>query len=239
MTNEILEFVNIAAFNAYEARMKLLLNIPIIPTNKATGLPRPDLPSTVNYTTPIPHPEAADVKQICYIDENGDKTGETVVTQNTAKTRGWFVPEELPFGILEATGAASSQTIGIDFTTINQFDVATKARGINAIAPADRITISTPGRYELEYVMEFTGTIGRKYTIALFINNAPLIIDDGQVGSEFPTVDVTDASPVTTKRTAFVDLTAGNVVELRVLSSEAGSDLKILSGNFMVSEVEA
>jgi hypothetical protein len=222
-------FANLAEFNTFETKQKTKFSMPFFPRNAETGEIRTDLPPVTEYTKPIGHPESADSRVVCYIDDNADTTGDTIIDENEAKKRGWFVKESLPFGILEASGRAPAQTIGTSFVTVNQFDTPVKSRGVNAAG--NTITIQTAGRYEIEYLIEFVGAARRQYISAISINKNTQKQGTRRAQSQ-------GDRPSTMTGSVIANLQVGDVIELQISSLQSGSSFDVNAANLTVNQLE-
>jgi hypothetical protein len=86
--SEVFEFADRAAWQADEDAEKIRHGIPLISTNKATGLPSGKTHTTTAFSKPIIHPSNGRV--IVHADPKADRTGKDIKKVRDAKTNGWF-----------------------------------------------------------------------------------------------------------------------------------------------------
>lgn len=94
MVTEFIQFANQRDFEAFEKKMQRLLVLPRIGRRASDGVAQPNKQQTVFYSRAINHPNkdspTPDNRIITPIDNRADKEKQTVIDENTAKSRGWF-----------------------------------------------------------------------------------------------------------------------------------------------------
>lgn len=171
---DLVLFPNIASYNAWEARQRSNLGIPFFPTNKLTGLIRTDLPQTIAYSRPIPNPDVANLEVVAFFERNVDNVGETIITQNEAKSQGFFKRANQAFGNLLVTVPGPQQIINDVFVKINQFDQSNLTENVIVDIANGTITLQEAGDYDLSYEIAFAGTPAVLYDLALFVNDVEI-----------------------------------------------------------------
>lgn len=89
-----LEFENLAQYTSWHDREKTTRGYPIIGRRLSDGVLQPDKQQTVSYSDPIEHPDKdsrGDDRIIAAIDRTADTIGETEITEEEARGKGWIL----------------------------------------------------------------------------------------------------------------------------------------------------